>query len=365
MPSPVVSVIVPVYNLEFYLERCLDSLVRQTLKDIEVIVVNDGSTDDSQIVIDEFVRRHPHLFRVFIKNNGGHGSACNLGIDRAKGEYVTFLDGDDYFDPDSIEFMYRKAVETRCDLLMANLMYRFPGGYKQPFKAVALKEEAMLSEEDRALLYRNWATPCGRLYRKTIFEDPEVRFREGIIFADANFAPKAYLAAKRIYYVDREVYHYDMTRPTQTMKQSDRRILDIVPSLIDMLEFHRGKGEFERLRPHLQAYTVMHAVGWISKVESLEGYDKLTALREIFDVPEKYFGSSWVRDEIIEKIFGKIRARRIPIDRLFNHRSVIITWKLTRYLRRLDRLIERLLLLPVSVYRRLKGWTWRAVQRIA
>jgi glycosyltransferase involved in cell wall biosynthesis len=363
MQAPLVSIVVPVYNLEFYIERCLDSLANQTLKDIEVIVVNDGGSDDSQLIIDEYVEQFPHIFRAFVKPNGGHGSACNFGIEQAQGQYVTIVDGDDFLDPDTAEFMYHKAVETGADLLIGNLLYQYTDR-SAPFKPLPFDGERRLSSSERELLYRNWATPCARLYRRSMFEDPKLRLCEGIIFADTNFAPKTYLVARNIYYVDKELYNYDLTRPTQSMKQTDKRILDIVTSLTDMLEFYREKGAFEQYRAQLQAYTVMHAVAWIAKVGTLHGYDKLTALRKIFAVPEKYFGRAWVKDDIIEEVFGRRRARRMPFDRILNYRSVLLLWQLRGVLQRIDRFIERVLLFPLSAYRRLKGKVWRLAHQL-
>lgn len=176
--SPKVSVVVPVYNLEFYIDRCLRSLENQTLQDIEVLVVNDGGTDDSQLIIDEYVARRPDIFKPHIKTNGGHGAACNYGIDRATGEYIAIVDGDDFLDADSLEFMYEKARVTGADLLIGNLLYCYTGS-TAPFKPLPFEGERELGREDRDLLYKNWATPCGRLYHRSIFADPDVRLLAG------------------------------------------------------------------------------------------------------------------------------------------------------------------------------------------
>ena len=113
-----VSIIVPVYNVEKYIAKCLDSLIAQTLKDIEIIVVNDGSKDNSQKVIDEYVKKHPELVISLTKDNGGLSDARNFGIPYAKGKYVCFVDSDDYIEHDSIERMYIKAIETQSDIVM-------------------------------------------------------------------------------------------------------------------------------------------------------------------------------------------------------------------------------------------------------
>ncbi|UKI27635.1 MAG: glycosyltransferase family 2 protein [Bacilli bacterium] len=99
-----VSIIVPVWNVEKYIAKCLDSLVNQTLEEIEIIVVNDGSPDNSQKIIDKYVKKYPDKSKnLFIKENGGQGSARNMGIEKAKGEYISFVDSDDWLDSEALE----------------------------------------------------------------------------------------------------------------------------------------------------------------------------------------------------------------------------------------------------------------------
>ena len=115
-----VSVIVPVYNVEEYLAPCLDSLVKQTLQDIEIIVVNDGSPDNSQEIIDRYVKKYPNLVKAMIKENGGQASARNMALEIAKGEYVNFVDSDDWVKIDMYENMYKKAKEEDADIVVCN-----------------------------------------------------------------------------------------------------------------------------------------------------------------------------------------------------------------------------------------------------
>ena len=105
-----VSVIIPVYNTEQYLNKCLDSLVNQTLKDIEIILINDGSTDNSQNIIDEYSAKYPDKIKSFIKENGGQATARNLGITKATGEYIGFVDSDDWIELNMYEELYNKAL---------------------------------------------------------------------------------------------------------------------------------------------------------------------------------------------------------------------------------------------------------------
>ena len=101
-----VSVIVPVYNVEKYIKKCLDSLVNQTLEDIEIVVINDGSPDNSQKIIDKYVKKYPDKVKSYIKQNGGLGSARNYGIEKAMGKYLCFVDSDDYINLDALEKLY-------------------------------------------------------------------------------------------------------------------------------------------------------------------------------------------------------------------------------------------------------------------
>lgn len=351
--TPKISIVVPVYNLEFYIERCLSSLEHQTLDDIEVLVVNDGGTDDSQMIIDEYVARRPDRFKSFIKPNGGHGAACNYGIDRAASEYIMIVDGDDFLDADTADFMYSKASSTGADLLIGNLLYCYTGR-TAPFKPLPFQGERELSGADRDQLYRNWATPCGRLYHRSIFADPDVRLLAGIFFADANFVPKSYLVANKIYYVDKELYNYDITRPTQSMKQTDKRILNIVPALEDMIAFYLKKSAFEANRQHLMWYVARHCAAWITKVKTLSGYSRVRALQEIFRVADNHFGSDWIKSDIIAESFGGRVQKGIKIARVFKYYPIVAFWTLSAGARRVDSGIEKVLALPLRAYRFLK-----------
>jgi len=115
-----VSVIVPVYNVELYLEKCLDSLVNQTLKEIEIIVVNDGSPDNSQEIIDKYAKEYKNI-KAYKKKNGGLSDARNYGIKKASGEYIAFIDSDDYVRLDMYEKMYNKAKSGNFDMVVCDL----------------------------------------------------------------------------------------------------------------------------------------------------------------------------------------------------------------------------------------------------
>ena len=110
------SIVAAVYNLEQYLPRCIDSLVNQTLQEIEILCVDDGSTDNSPKIIDEYRKKYPNKIKVFHKENGGEFTTRNYGLERASGEYVTFVDTDDYVEPNWAEKLYNAAKKSNADL---------------------------------------------------------------------------------------------------------------------------------------------------------------------------------------------------------------------------------------------------------
>mgnify|MGYP005781662729 CR=1 FL=1 len=122
-----VSVIVPVYNVEQYLEKCLDSLVRQTLNEIEIIVVDDGSQDNSRKIAEAFREKYPNKVYFFYKENEGLGEARNFGLDYAKGEYIGFVDSDDWVDEKTFQAMYETARNEDADVVVCDFISIYDG----------------------------------------------------------------------------------------------------------------------------------------------------------------------------------------------------------------------------------------------
>ena len=153
MKSPLVSVIVPVYNVERYLNRCLNSIISQTFKDIEIICVNDGSTDTSLKILKEYQKIDNRII-VINKENEGVSKSRNKGIEVAKGEYIVFVDSDDWINLDMVEYMYNKAKNTDTDIVMCTYMREYINNSKE--KVFNLPDEIIFEDEaKRYLLYKS------------------------------------------------------------------------------------------------------------------------------------------------------------------------------------------------------------------
>ena len=139
---PKVSVIVPVYNVEQYIEKCLENLVNQTLDDIEIIVVNDGSTDNSETIINKYLQKYSNKIKYLTKTNGGLSDARNYGMKYATGEYIAFLDSDDYADVTTYEKMYNKAIEENCDYVECNFIWEYENKQVNTYRSDTLIRNA-------------------------------------------------------------------------------------------------------------------------------------------------------------------------------------------------------------------------------
>ena len=217
-----VSIIVPVYNVEKYLEKCLDSLVNQTLKEIEIIVVNDGTKDNSQEIIDKYTKKYPKKVKGYIKENGGLSSARNYGLKYAKGDYIAFVDSDDYVELDMYEKMYNKAINNNYDIVVCDFIELDEEGNNKIYK----KSNLGYSNNDIKNYLISAPMAWSRLYKKNIFD--KLIFEEGIFYEDLNLTPLLVLETNNIGFVEEGLYYY-LQRFGSIMKQKqfNERLLDI------------------------------------------------------------------------------------------------------------------------------------------
>ena len=198
-----VSVIIPVYNVENYLERAVDSVLNQTLSDIEIILVDDGSPDQSPKICDNYARMYPGRIKVIHNQNEGLGFARNSGLKLAKGEYVAFIDSDDTLEPDMYESMYNTAVLGGCDIVMCdvNIVYVGKGMSKiskcYPHERVSLGDYIKNGE--------NITYSVNKLFRRSLWQSAEY---EKMLFEDIALIPALLSHAKHLGYVSRPFYNY-------------------------------------------------------------------------------------------------------------------------------------------------------------
>jgi len=198
---PKISVIVPVYGVEKYIKKCLDSIVNQTFKDIEIIVVNDGTKDDSIKIIKE--NFNDSRIKIFNKENGGLASARNYGITKSCGEYLFFVDSDDYLDLNCLEEMYNKALEEKVDLVICDYYKAYEDGKLEAMKMIPHYEK----DNNKASVISMPGAVC-KLVKTEIVKENDIKFLEKHYFEDNAIMPFLCALIKSFSYIEKPFYYY-------------------------------------------------------------------------------------------------------------------------------------------------------------
>ncbi len=243
-----ISVIVPIYNVEKYLDKCLDSLVNQTLKDIEIILVNDASPDNSKKIVDKYLKKYKNI-KYFEKENGGQGSARNLGLKHAEGEYIAYVDSDDYIDLDMLLKMYDKAIEDNADVVICgNKVVNLDD------KVIDTYLPCITDDINVNILLGNMAV-WNKIYKKEIID---IEFREKLWYEDIDFTAKLLLGKAKVSFVNEPLYNY-LLRPGSTMNnQNVDRNLELIPAFDSMIEYFKKKNLYDKVYSELEFLAIYH-----------------------------------------------------------------------------------------------------------
>lgn len=240
-----VTVVIPVYNVENYLEECLDSIVNQTFTDLEIICVNDGSKDNSLEILNEYAKKDDRII-VIDQENGGHAVATNVGIENATGKYLFLMDSDDILKLDAIELTYNVAEEKNVDFVLFqainydNEKDEFYEAENYSMNKVAdYVGDNLFSFDDLGVLCFDIAvTPWTKLYNRQFIEDSHIKFAEGLIFEDNIFFWEVLIQAKKIYFLREHLFYRRWYESSSTMA-GDLRFTDSIAintMIIDVFE---------------------------------------------------------------------------------------------------------------------------------
>ena len=241
---PKVSVIVPFYNVEKYIEKCLDSLVNQTLEEIEIILVNDGSQDNSEEKAKEFEKRYPNKIKYYKKANGGLGDARNFGIKYASGEYIAFLDSDDFIEPTMYEEMYKKAKQENADMVECDFWWEYPNKKKEDIGNTYSNQKEML--------YKSRVVAWNKLIKREIYEKhPEARFSVGLRYEDVEGFYKILPYIKKVAFVRKCFIHY-IQRQGSISNTQNRKNEEIFTVLENVVDYYRKNNLYDYFEEELE-----------------------------------------------------------------------------------------------------------------
>lgn len=207
--TPLVSVIVPAYNVKDYICACLASLIKQTLTNIEIIVVDDGSTDETADIIEKFALKDARI-KFFKQENKGVGAARNFGLSVAKGEYIGLVDSDDWVDANYFDDLYSSAITNKTEISSANIL-KHKGGYdkfnlkyKSTKIAQNINDKIALCQDKKQRFFYIW----NKIYKRKMLLDNDIKFPEGRIYEDVIFSMKAIYYSDKVVSVPTTAYHY-------------------------------------------------------------------------------------------------------------------------------------------------------------
>lgn len=306
-PQIKISVIVPVYNVEPFLEECLDSILNQTLKDMEIICVNDGSTDNSLTILERYAKKDKRV-QVISKENGGVSSSRNAGLAVARGEYVSFIDSDDFIEPQMLEMLYAKAKETDADIAITDL-YLYDNktketsdDFRDQLLYLRLKNKVVTLMEEPELI--SCIAVWDRIYKRSLIFQPDLRFAEGLVYEDHLFTVQALVRAHRIIVLPEKLYYYRKfggNSITDRERKNNRYKSDFLEIHTRIMQIIRDEKLPKDVMYSYTRYFMQNAF-MHQENAATSGYFKtfFTRVRdvmteEMYDLVKKYGFPSWIR----------------------------------------------------------------------
>jgi len=250
------SVIIPVYNVEKYLSKCLDSVIHPELEDYEIIAVNDGSTDSSPAILEDYRARYCELIKVIHKENGGQGTARNLGLEAARGEYILFIDSDDYVLPETLPYLL-SLCESRKDIYFFDSeSVREDGSVISYLSSTECDGDFSITTDPKILLSN--PSPCDKMVSRQLYVGHNIRFPARVWYEDFRTIPKLYLWAKSCVRVRKPFYKYLMRSGSTMNNKNIRRNLEIIDAINDLCSYYREHGQYEKYEKELEYLAFYH-----------------------------------------------------------------------------------------------------------
>ena len=238
-----VSIIVPFYNVENYIEKCLQSLVNQTLEDIEILLVNDGSQDSSKTIAKQFVEKYPNKIIYLEKENGGLSDARNYAIPHAKGEYIAFLDSDDYVEINMYEEMYNKAKKEDLDYVECDFLWEYPDK--------TLESKGKQYSNKKEMFIHTRVVAWNKLIKREIVQDNHLEFPKGYRYEDVEFFYKLLPFIHHYGIVQKSFIHY-VQRENSISNVQNTRTKEIIDVLEHVIEYYKTNNLFDEYKEEME-----------------------------------------------------------------------------------------------------------------
>ncbi len=253
------SVIVPVYNVSAYLQECVDSLTAQTFDDYEIILVDDGSSDGSEMLCDGFRAAFPDRVRVIHQKNSGLGAARNKGMAAAQGEYLLFVDSDDYISRDTLRILDGAIRKTDAAMVIFGFSYVWPD-HMVPGEASPLAGLPPVTLEEHPELLLHSPSTWLRVWHRSLFDNPELRFPDRVWFEDLRTTAKALTQCPGVAVIPDRLYYYRQREGSILHNENLRRNLEILDAMDDLLDYFGRHGLMDRYGAWLECLAVENMI---------------------------------------------------------------------------------------------------------
>ena len=294
-----VSVIVPVYNVEKYLPKCLDSLVNQTLKDIEIIIVNDGSPDNSDKIISQYAKKYKNI-KAYTKENGGLSDARNFGLKKATGKYIAFLDSDDYVREDMYEKMYNKAISGNFDMVVCDLNYIYEDSDKVLRAYSNIKTD---TTNIKNVMINIYPSAWNKIYKKELFNSG-IEFKKGVWFEDVEFIYRLLPYVKSIGVVS-EPFNQYLQRPGSITNSVDKRIYHYIDNWNGVVNYYKSHDLYDKYYKELEYSYVRYIYAtFLKQASKYDKKDYLDAVDAAIKNVKEYFPKYYKNKYFYKSIKG-------------------------------------------------------------
>lgn len=298
--KPKLSILVPIYNVEQYLAQCLSSLVDQTLQELEIICINDGSTDGSLAIIKEFARNDDRI-KLINKDNSGYGDSMNLGLKRAHGEYIGILEPDDWIEPEAFAKMYQAAKKYEADVVKTNF-YRCKTNPKHGAENKLVAEittKEVITPKDERKVFRFAPAIWSAIYRREFLEQNQINFlpTPGASYQDLSFSFKVWALAQKVVLLPEAYVHYRVDNESSSVNDT-KKINCVVDEYAEIETFLCERGIF----PEFGA--IMNAAKFRNYHWNFQRLDKIPA-KEFYQTWRQELLSAWEEGLLMRDNFSK------------------------------------------------------------
>lgn len=283
--SPQISIIIPIYNVERYLRQCIDSILAQTFTDFELLLIDDGSPDGCPAICDEYAEKDARI-RVFHKQNGGVTSARNKGLNNANGNWIIYIDGDDWIEPTYVEELYNAAINNEADIAICGFRFVYEDG------SSVIEHPTIWDDNKQASLNRYiasiWTTACGTIQKSSLYKDNGVQSPKDLTFCeDFHLMVRLCYFANKVVSIDRPLYNYRQRSSSIVHSLNDKTWRDELSTYLEIIDFFRNQGKLETYKKVMAWRTLKTSNGMTLDLSRFDEFKKYNPDKKdyIWDCP--------------------------------------------------------------------------------